>query len=158
MNTEERNEKPFLETLELYKSFRHVEALRGVSIRAYGGEVLAIVGDNGAGKSTLIKILSGVLTPDSGQIKINGKEYHKLTPKKAAEEGISTVYQDLALGNTMDVASNLFLGSELSTAGCFCSGRRLKRRPEAGSRCGETCAPWRENIDFRRADGSYGAE
>ena len=49
MNTEERNEKPFLETRELYKSFRHVEALRGVSIRAYGGEVLAIVGDNGAG-------------------------------------------------------------------------------------------------------------
>ncbi len=74
MNTEERNEKPFLETRELYKSFRHVEALRGVSIRAYGGEVLAIVGDNGAGKSTLIKILSGVLTPDSGQIKINGKK------------------------------------------------------------------------------------
>lgn len=129
MNTEERNEKPFLETRELYKSFRHVEALRGVSIRAYGGEVLAIVGDNGAGKSTLIKILSGVLTPDSGQIKINGKEYHKLTPKKAAEEEISTVYQDLALGNTMDVASNLFLGSELSTAG-FLKKKQMKEEAE----------------------------
>ena len=100
-------EKPFLETKDIYKSFDHVEALRGVSVNAYRGEVLAIVGDNGAGKSTLIKILSGALQPDSGVIRIDNKEYHGLTSKKAIEEGISTVYQDLALGNTMDVTSNL---------------------------------------------------
>ena len=129
MNTEERNQPPFLETRELYKSFRHVEALRGVSIHAYRGEVLAIVGDNGAGKSTLIKNLSGVLNPDKGVIRINGKEYQKLTPKKAAEEGISTVYQDLALGNTMDVAANLFLGNEISKVG-FLKKKQMRQEAE----------------------------
>lgn len=109
--------RPFLETKDIYKSFGHVEALRGVSMNAYEGEVLAIVGDNGAGKSTLIKILSGVLHPDSGMIRIDGREYHGLTSRKAIEEGVSTVYQDLALGNTMDVTSNLFLGSELTRYG-----------------------------------------
>lgn len=113
----DNKKRPFLETKEIYKSFGHVQALRGVSMNAYEGEVLAIVGDNGAGKSTLIKTLSGVLHPDSGLVRIDGKEYQDLTPRKAIEAGVSTVYQDLALGNTMDVASNLFLGSELTKYG-----------------------------------------
>lgn len=107
----------FLKTVDIHKSFGHVQALRGVSMSAYAGEVLAIVGDNGAGKSTLIKILSGVLMPDKGSFIIDEKEYHGFTPRKAIEAGITTVYQDLALGNTMDVASNLFLGYEKSRLG-----------------------------------------
>ena len=79
---------------------------------AYEGEVLAIVGDNGAGKSTLIKIMSGVLSPDAGIIQISGERYKRLTPKLAGEIGVSTVYQDLALGNTMDVTANLFWGKK----------------------------------------------
>lgn len=102
----------FLRTKNLQKNFGHVEALKGVSLEAYEGEVLAIVGDNGAGKSTLIKILSGVLAPDKGEIIIGDKSYTGLTVQKALGTGISTVYQDLALGNTMDVTSNLFLGKE----------------------------------------------
>lgn len=117
MNMELVSEAPFLETEDIHKSFNHVQALKGVSMKAYGGEVLAIVGDNGAGKSTLIKILSGVLKPDCGVIRLEGKEYEKLTPRKASESGISTVYQDLALGNTMDVAANLFLGNERTRGG-----------------------------------------
>lgn len=113
----DNKKRPFLETKDIYKSFGHVQALRGVSMNAYEGEVLAIVGDNGAGKSTLIKILSGVLHPDSGLVRIDDKEYQDLTPRRAIEAGVSTVYQDLALGNTMDVASNLFLGSELTKYG-----------------------------------------
>ena len=116
-NNMDNKKRPFLETKDIYKSFGHVQALRGVSMNAYEGEVLAIVGDNGAGKSTLIKILSGVLHPDSGLVRIDDKEYQDLTPRKAIEAGVSTVYQDLALGNTMDVASNLFLGSELTKYG-----------------------------------------
>lgn len=112
-----RENPAFLEVENIKKDFGHIQALRGVSMNAYEGEVLAIVGDNGAGKSTLIKILSGVLQPDSGAIRINGREYQNLTPKKAIEAGVSTVYQDLALGNTMDVASNLFLGTELTRGG-----------------------------------------
>lgn len=129
MDTEKVTGSPYLETENIYKSFNHVQALRGVSMKAFDGEVLAIVGDNGAGKSTLIKILSGVLQPDSGVIKIAGKEYRKLTPRKAAEEGVSTVYQDLALGNTMDVASNLFLGNEI-TRGVFLQKRRMREEAE----------------------------
>lgn len=108
---------PFLKIRDLYKQFGHVQALRGVSVQAYEGEVLAIVGDNGAGKSTLIKILSGVIEPDEGEIEIDRKIYRSLTPRKAINVGVSTVYQDLALGNTMDVASNLFLGSEITHGG-----------------------------------------
>lgn len=108
---------PFLKVRNIQKQFGHVKALRGVSVQAYQGEVLAIVGDNGAGKSTLIKILSGVLEPDEGEIKIDGKTYRTLTPRKAIDAGVSTVYQDLALGSSMDVAANLFLGREIVKGG-----------------------------------------
>ena len=96
---------------------------------AYEGEVLAIVGDNGAGKSTLIKIMSGVLSPDAGIIQISGERYKKLTPKLAGEIGVSTVYQDLALGNTMDVTANLFLGEEISKFG-FLKKKEMNRQAE----------------------------
>ena len=96
---------------------------------AYEGEVLAIVGDNGAGKSTLIKIMSGVLSPDAGIIQISGERYKRLTPKLAGEIGVSTVYQDLALGNTMDVTANLFLGEEISKCG-FLKKKEMNRQAE----------------------------
>ena len=97
----------------IYKSFNHIKALEDVSIQAYKGEVLAIVGDNGAGKSTLIKILSGVLQPDSGQIQIGDIKYDGLSVKTASRAGVSTVYQDLALANTLDVTTNIFIGQEV---------------------------------------------
>ena len=97
----------------IYKSFNHIKALKDVSIQAYKGEVLAIVGDNGAGKSTLIKVLSGVLQPDNGQIQIGDKKYDGLSVKTASRAGVSTVYQDLALANTLDVTTNIFIGQEV---------------------------------------------
>ena len=113
----ELGREPFLKVRNIQKQFGHVKALRGVSVQAYQGEVLSIVGDNGAGKSTLIKILSGVLEPDEGEIEIDGKTYRTLTPRKAIDAGVSTVYQDLALGSSMDVAANLFLGREIVRGG-----------------------------------------
>lgn len=107
----------FLEVHDIVKRFGPVTALNGVSLQASLGEILAIVGDNGAGKSTLIKILSGVLVPDAGTITIDGKSYTSLTPKTALKAGISTVYQDLALADTRDVAANIFLGRELTKWG-----------------------------------------
>ncbi|HAG11464.1 MAG TPA: sugar ABC transporter ATP-binding protein [Desulfotomaculum sp.] len=104
--------QPFLEIRGIRKKFGSVEALKGVDLKAYSGEVLAIVGDNGAGKSTIIKILSGAITPDSGEIIIAGKKYNKLNPKTALAAGISTVYQDLALVNTLNTPDNIFLGRE----------------------------------------------
>lgn len=119
----------FLEVHDVVKVFGHVRALDGVSLNAAQGEILAIVGDNGAGKSTLIKILSGVLAPDEGRIVIDGKSYTALTPKTALKAGISTVYQDLALANSRDVAANIFLGREL-TRGIFLDQKRMYAQAE----------------------------
>ena len=129
LNCETEKTNPFLIVKDIQKSFHHIQALRGVSMTAYEGEVLAIVGDNGAGKSTLIKIMSGVLSPDAGRIQISGERYKKLTPKLAGEIGVSTVYQDLALGNTMDVTANLFLGEEISKFG-FLKKKEMNRQAE----------------------------
>ena len=104
---------PFLQVKEIKKSYGHVEALRGVSLTANLGEVLAIVGDNGAGKSTLIQVLSGAISPDQGEIIIEGKTYSHLRPKIALKAGISTVYQDLALVNTLDAVSYTHLSSPI---------------------------------------------
>ena len=129
LNCETEKTNPFLIVKNIQKSFHHIQALRGVSMTAYEGEVLAIVGDNGAGKSTLIKIMSGVLSPDAGIIRISGERYKRLTPKLAGEIGVSTVYQDLALGNTMDVTANLFLGEEISKFG-FLKKKEMNRQAE----------------------------
>lgn len=110
------------------KNFQHIEALRGVDLEINGGQVLAIVGDNGAGKSTLIKILSGVLKPDRGRLLINGAPHAYLTPRLAGSCGISTVYQDLALVNTLNVWENIFLGHEYRRFGML---RRQRMRRES---------------------------
>lgn len=119
----------FLEVHDIFKRFDQVTALDGVSLNGAQGEILAIVGDNGAGKSTLIKILSGVLVPDEGKIVINGKSYTVLTPKTALQAGISTVYQDLALAESRDVAANIFLGRELTKRG-FLDQKRMYAQAE----------------------------
>jgi ABC-type sugar transport system ATPase subunit len=118
--------QPLLKINNIKKSFGHVEALKGVSLEAYAGHVLAIVGDNGAGKSTLIKALSGVLTPDDGEIIIDGNCYKKLTPKIALENGISTVFQDLSLVNPQDIVENIFLGNEYRKFG-FLNKKKMRR-------------------------------
>ncbi|MBP3896962.1 MAG: sugar ABC transporter ATP-binding protein [Mogibacterium sp.] len=107
----------FVQLKNINKRFNHVIALENASVNANKGEVLAIIGDNGAGKSTLIKILSGVLQPDGGEIIIDGKSFDRLTVDEALKNGVCTVYQDLALGDTMDVAANFFIGREITKFG-----------------------------------------
>lgn len=119
----------YLEVKNINKNFGHVQALVGASLVSYEGEVLAIVGDNGAGKTTLIKIISGVLSPDSGTVSIGGREFSSLSVSQSIEAGVSTVYQDLALGNTMDVAANLFLGREITKLG-FLDKKEMRRKSE----------------------------
>jgi ABC-type sugar transport system ATPase subunit len=101
-----------LEMHAITKAFGHVQALDDVSIELDRGEVLGLVGDNGAGKSTLIKILSGVYRQDVGEIVIDGVPRRFASPADAAAAGVATVYQDLALVDTRDVAANIFLGRE----------------------------------------------
>ena len=81
-----------------------------MTIRA--GEVLALLGENGAGKSTLVKVLTGVIAPDSGTIEIEGSSFDALTPRRAEDLGIARVAQELSLFPEMDVAANVLIGQE----------------------------------------------
>lgn len=94
------------------KSYGPVQSLRGVGLTLRRGEVLGLVGDNGAGKSTLMKVLAGAVQHDGGEIRVHGRPVRFGSPSDAQEEKIGIVYQDLALCDTLDVASNLFLGRE----------------------------------------------
>jgi ABC-type sugar transport system ATPase subunit len=103
---------PLLEARGISKSFLHVQALDDVDFRVDPGEVVALVGDNGAGKSTLMKTLCGAYQPDAGSIVFDGRPVAMRTPRDAIALGIAVVYQDLALVDHRDVASNVFLGRE----------------------------------------------
>lgn len=102
---------------EIGKRFGAVQALNDVHLDVAAGEVVALVGDNGAGKSTLVKIIAGVYQPDAGSITFTGRKVHVGGPSEAQEMGISTVFQDLALCDNLDVVANLFLGQERGTKG-----------------------------------------
>jgi ABC-type sugar transport system ATPase subunit len=92
------------------KSYGLVEALKGVSFTIGKGEILGLVGDNAAGKSTFVKILSGAVSLDSGQIFIQGKEEQIRNPADSRGLGIETVYQNFALVDNLSVHCNVFLG------------------------------------------------
>src|SRR2546425_12484947 len=109
--------EPIFRARGIVKRFGHVTALSGADFDLYPGEVLAVIGDNGAGKSTLIKVLSGALQPDEGELRLDGEEVHFKSPLDARRAGIETVYQDLAVAPALDIASNLFLGRELRRGG-----------------------------------------
>jgi ABC-type sugar transport system ATPase subunit len=128
-------ESALLEARDIQKRFGHVVALRDAGFELRRGEVHALVGDNGAGKSTLIKIISGVLAPDAGELRLEGSPVELAGPRDARALGIETVYQDLALADHLDAAANLFLGREqlqpppLSWLG-FLDKRAMRRRAE----------------------------
>lgn len=104
---------PLAELRNISKRFGGVVALENVDLTIYSGEVIGLVGDNGAGKSTLIKVLSGAYSPDQGEILFEENLVDMRNPRAAKELGIETVYQDLALVDTLDVPGNIFLGREL---------------------------------------------
>lgn len=104
---------PVLVAEHISRSFGAVLALRDASMSVAEGEIIGLVGDNGAGKSTLVKILAGVVTPDSGRIMLDGSEIVFKGPQDALKSGIETVYQDLALVDTMAAYQNVYLGREM---------------------------------------------
>ncbi len=105
-------QKKILELKNITKRFGGLVALSNIDFELYSNEILALVGDNGAGKSTLIKIISGALIPDEGDIFLKGKKINIHTPMDAKRLNIETVYQDLALIDTLSITKNLFLGRE----------------------------------------------
>lgn len=104
---------PLLEARRLTKRYGSVLAVESIDLDLFGGEVLALIGDNGAGKSTLVKLLSGALRPDEGEIRLRGEEVTFETPHEARLRGIETIHQDLAVDPALDVAGNVYLGREL---------------------------------------------
>ena len=108
---------PILEARGLVKRYGHVVALNGADLDLYPSEILAIIGDNGAGKSTLIKALSGALQADEGEVRLAGERVHFRSPRDARRAGIETVYQDLAVAPSLDIAANIFLGREMRRGG-----------------------------------------
>ena len=99
------------------KNFGPVQALEHVDLDVPAGQVTALIGDNGAGKTVLIKTISGIWGPSEGRMYWNGKEVAVHTPRDAAELGIATVYQDLALCDNLDIVQNMFLGHEETKIG-----------------------------------------
>jgi len=119
--------EPIFQATGLVKRYGPVTALNGVDFDLYPGEILAVIGDNGAGKSTLIKVLAGAVQPDEGEIRLDGEVVHFNSPLAARRLGIETVYQDLAMAPTLDIAANLFLGRELRRRGPLGALRMLDK-------------------------------
>ncbi len=99
-----------LEFKHISKYFPGVKALDDICFKAYGGEVLAFLGENGAGKSTLLKVLNGDYKPDAGEYLLNGEQKHFKSPQEAIEEGISVIYQERQILLELSVAENIYLG------------------------------------------------
>jgi len=99
-----------LELEHIRKEYPGVVALKDVTLQLRRGEILGLIGENGAGKSTLIKCCSGAVIPTSGKIKINGKEFDRMTPQLAAENGIAIIYQEFNNVKELTAAENMFLG------------------------------------------------
>lgn len=105
--------QPILMGRNLVKRYGRVTALDHSDFDLYPGEVLAVIGDNGAGKSSLIKALTGAAPPDSGEVYLDGQVTHFRNPMDGRSAGIETVYQNLAVSPSLNIADNLFLGREL---------------------------------------------
>lgn len=122
------NAGPILSLKGIKKYFGGVKALNGVDFDLYKGEILALIGDNGAGKSTLIKIITGVYEPSEGEIFIEGRKVKSLDPKRARENGIETIFQDMALFDVLDISANLFAGREIRKFQFFLNQKEMDRQ------------------------------
>jgi simple sugar transport system ATP-binding protein len=111
----EEKDVPLVSLENICKSFGSVQANRDISLDIRPGRVLALLGENGAGKSTLMSILAGMLTPDSGHIRIKGRKTEFKRSRDAIRAGIGMVYQHFMLADNMSVTENMFLGQVPST-------------------------------------------
>ena len=113
MNRESDKDLPYLQARGIVKRFGGVTALDHVDLDIRRGETLALLGDNGAGKSTLVKIISGAYGPTEGVLTVDGTPVAFASPQNAADSGIATIFQELALSDNLSVVENVFLGREM---------------------------------------------
>src|SRR5665213_1290773 len=129
LDASSKNAAPIVELIRIRRSFGGLQALSGVSLSLYPGEVVGLLGENGAGKSTLVKILTGVLEPDGGQILVDGVVQRISNPRVAHDLGISATYQEPAVFPDLDVAENLFAGRQ-PTSHRLVNWREMYRKTE----------------------------
>jgi len=121
---------PLLEMRGIGKSFPGVQALSGVDLTLWAGEVLALLGENGAGKSTLMKVLGGAHRPDGGSIAIEGQLTLFDSPLESRKAGVAVIYQEFNLVPALTAVENIFLGQEVTRAG-FLSKKQERERAQA---------------------------
>ncbi|MEQ5841219.1 ATP-binding cassette domain-containing protein [Paraburkholderia acidicola] len=134
-----------LQAKGLTKRYGHVVAMDSADFELAQGEILAVVGDNGAGKSSLIRALTGAVSPDSGEVFIDGEAVRFRNPLDARLAGIETVYQELAVATELDITQNLFLGRELRKPGML--GTLFRQLDKAGMR--KQAAEHMKNLGIR---------
>lgn len=121
---------PAIAARDISKSFGAVQALRNVSIDFFPGEIVSVIGENGAGKSTLMKMLAGVLTPDTGVVSLAGRPVRLGSPRAALAHGIAMIHQELSLIDELSAADNIFLGREITSARLIRAGTQHTQAAE----------------------------
>jgi ribose transport system ATP-binding protein len=122
---------PRLEMRGVSKRFGATAALDAVDFDVGAGEVHALVGENGAGKSTLMKVLSGAVSPDAGEIRLDGSPYRPQSPLDGRRAGVAMIYQELSLAPHLSVEENIVLGAEPSAWGMIRRGEVRQRARDA---------------------------
>jgi simple sugar transport system ATP-binding protein len=122
--------EPILATSGVSKTFPGVKALQGVDFRLFPGEVHTLMGQNGAGKSTLINVLTGVVAPDAGTIRLGGEMVAFASPQEAEAAGVRTLYQEVNLCPNLSVAENIFAGRQPKRFGAI-DWSDIRRRAQA---------------------------
>ncbi|HUE82891.1 MAG TPA: sugar ABC transporter ATP-binding protein [Pyrinomonadaceae bacterium] len=159
------DEPILLRATDVTKAYAGVHALKGASIELCAGEVHALIGENGAGKSTLIKIITGAVQPDDGEVSFNGKIITHNSPRIAKELGIAAIYQQPALFPELSVAENIAIGLEQAGVASRIDWRGRRRRAEelldrVGARidpeteAGELTMPQQQLVEIARALGA----
>jgi simple sugar transport system ATP-binding protein len=117
---------PVYEIRGVSKRFGPVQALDGLNFHLCAGEVVGLLGDNGAGKTTLIKMMSGIVRPDSGDVFVDGAPVAVNSRRDSQQIGIETIYQDTALVGSMSIVRNIFMGRELTGRWGFLDHRKMR--------------------------------
>ncbi len=137
---------PCLSMRNIHKTFGSTRALGGVDLEVYPGEVLALVGENGAGKSTLMKILSGALRPDRGEMTLEASDHRPRSPHDSRQKGVAMIYQELSLAPHLSVVENIFLGRDRTHWGWIRKEEENRIALKALTRVGAQDIPLHEKV------------
>jgi simple sugar transport system ATP-binding protein len=119
-------ETPLFEARNVTKKYGSFLALKGMNFHLGHAEVVGLLGDNGAGKSTLVKMMSGINPPNEGEIYVSGKPAQLKTRTESEAAGIETIYQDIALVDSMSITRNIFMGREITNKWGFMNHKKME--------------------------------